>query len=83
MRGFQVPLNIDNYFIGTLAPVGNPVFVDTFGSLDGMGRATATILVPADVDLIGFTSHHAFAAFDLGPLEIRKVSGAISAILVP
>ena len=64
---FNVPINADWYTDYTLANLNSGPFVDTFGTLDADGRATAQIVIPPA--LTGFTGavvHHAYAAFDLG-----------------
>lgn len=63
-----LPLELDDYFLFTLAGGGGNVLTGFIGVLDANGRATATVVVPpglpAAVSLIGTRLFHAVAVVD-------------------
>ncbi|HKX46725.1 MAG TPA: hypothetical protein VJP77_08475, partial [Planctomycetota bacterium] len=65
--GVHLPLDVDAYTLATLAGANGPLFPGTLGVLDGCGKGSAAIAVPAGVDpaLAGIDLHHAFLAFAL------------------
>ena len=64
--GLELPLVVDAYFFQTLLRAGLPPYVGTFGLLDGLGQATANLVVPAGSvpQLAGVTLFHAAVAAD-------------------
>jgi len=66
--GVTVPLNIDSYFLHTLANPNAAPLSNSIGSLDATGRATALFTLPPALDpaLVGLTVHHAAVSFSLG-----------------
>lgn len=63
-QGVHVPLNIDRYFrfLTTGPGFGHPALINTVGTLDASGKATARIrfLPGAYGSLVGVTLHHGF-----------------------
>lgn len=59
--GLHVPLNIDTYFF-LLTENPNLIVLNSFGSLDAGGQATASFSLPPGTPAIlaGFTFHHAY-----------------------
>jgi hypothetical protein len=76
LDGQLLPLNFDTYMLFTLQNAGGPVFAGTVGVLDGNGRATSSVNVPAGqgAGLVGKTFHHAWAGLDLSAGGIAKVA---------
>ena len=71
-----LPLNIDAYF-NLLLNQPNGVVSNSFGTLDSLGRATATLNVPAGTNpgLVGATLNHAYLVLSVsGSLVVEKVS---------
>lgn len=80
LDGHVLPLNLDAYLLFSLSGANNPPFANTFGQLDGAGKASASISVPAGLSasLVGATFHHAFAAIDvLGSGQVEFTSNAV------
>ncbi len=71
--GILLPLNADVYLAATINDANQGIFIDTLGSLDADGLASARILVPQNPLLDGMTAHHAFVTIDgvlLVPLDV-------------
>ena len=83
LAGQHVPLNVDAYFLDTVAGANGPGFVNTFGTLDAQGRASSTLLTPSSPSLLGLTAHHALIVFTTGPLALHAASGAKSLVVLP
>lgn len=66
IAGLPLALNPDDYFGFTLIAPNEPYFANSNGTLDGEGRAIATLDVPLGTDpaLAGVTLHHAFVLYD-------------------
>lgn len=79
-----LPLNVDAYFLITLTQP-NTVIAGSLGTLDGLGRATAGITLPAGSPpaLAGLTAHHAFVTLDPGTGEVTHASNAVPLELNP
>lgn len=77
-----LPLNFSNYLLFTINSP-NTLIANQFSVLDGMGKATATLTLPAGLDpmLAGIEFHHAFAAFTLSGTTLL-ISNASSLLLV-
>ena len=83
LGGKTIPLNPDAYLVQTVAQANSLNFVATLGILDAEGQASAQILVPADLSLVGLRGHHAAVRFDLGPLTLHEVSPAMAVEITP
>jgi hypothetical protein len=62
-----VPLTLDNYTLYSLTHPNSPPLINTFATLDGAGRATASFTVPGGalpISLVGTRAFHAFATLD-------------------
>ena len=83
--GFVFPLVSDAYFNLMLTQPNVGPFGNTFGVLDGLGRAQASVTLPAGagVPLIGKTIHHAWAALDPATLQVQLTSHAEPVTVVP
>ena len=82
--GVLLPLNFDPYFNLTLTKPFLGIFGAFIGTLDGDGKATASLTIPpgADPGLVGVTLFHAYlAAPGIGGSDYA--SNAVSALLVP
>jgi hypothetical protein len=62
---FTLPLNVDAYFLYTLASPNQPPLSGSLGVLDASSFASAGFSLPPGLsgDLVGLSLHHAFAAF--------------------
>lgn len=82
-----LPLNVDAHFIYTLTNANTAPLPNSFGSLDGAGKALADFTIPSGlpVSVIGTTFHHAFVVIELTPtlLEIVFASNAVPVTLFP
>ena len=76
-----VPLSFDAYTRFTIQNPNSPSLVNTSGALNGSGRATAQLVIPAGAldSLAGTTLYHSFLLF--GPMDYA--SEAVPLILVP
>lgn len=83
VAGFQLPLNLDGYFLYSLQNPGSPFLMGSFGTLSATGTGTTTIAVPAGLapSLIGLTAHHAAVILDAG-LAVTAVTNAVPLHLV-
>ncbi|QDU68414.1 YncE family protein [Engelhardtia mirabilis] len=80
-----LPLVPDPYLFWTLTAAGNAPFVGTLGVLDGLGRATAAIVLGPllDPNLAGLDLHHAFVALDPLMGTVGFASEAVGLELAP
>lgn len=83
--GVLVPLMPDPYFTQTLAQPNVPPFSNSFGTLDGAGKATAQITLPAGSNpaLAGYELHHAYVLLEFAPLGLTYSSNPSMLRLVP
>lgn len=63
--GMLVPLTADFWFNGSLAAANTAFYSNTFGLLDGQGKATAQLNFPNFPAFAGLSLHHAFVVVDL------------------
>jgi hypothetical protein len=85
-NGIPVPLNWDAYTDLTLDLANTPVLTDTFGSLDGLGKASASLNVGAGVlppTAFGIVLSHAYVAFDPGTSKLSWASNAVDVLIDP
>jgi len=85
-NGLVVPLNWDVYSDFTLELANTPVLTDTFGTLDGNGRAVASLNLPAGLlpaTAIGAVLHHAALAVNPGSSTVTWASNAVDLTLDP
>ncbi len=82
---YLLPVEIDSYFLHTLAHPGQPPLAASVGLLDGESHAAAAFAVPPGTDpaLAGITLYHAFAAFDPSTWGPTFVSNAMPVTLDP
>ena len=65
LLGVQIPLNPDLYTDLAITNVGaNPPFRGFRGTLDGVGKASAGLIVPTGLPAIPFTLFHSFLVYD-------------------
>lgn len=78
-----LPLNPDVYFVFSVANANGATFVDTFGTLDGSGNATASLVVgPGQKPgLIGMTFHHAYVVAN--GFGIVRTSNSVPVLFIP
>ncbi|QDU69846.1 choice-of-anchor B family protein [Engelhardtia mirabilis] len=83
--GVVLPLNPDAYTTATLTGALAPLFVGTFGQLDGSGAASASIVLNAGLDpsLAGLVLDHAYPVLDTASLTVVFASNAVSLELAP
>jgi pimeloyl-ACP methyl ester carboxylesterase len=82
---FKLNLNFDVYMLDTIVQP-NTFLANSLSTLDGDGRSTATLTVPAAFDpaLAGLEIHHAFVLYDLPTsTDVVAVSNSIGFTLVP
>jgi hypothetical protein len=84
---FQLPLNLDAYFLHLLThpnqqPVANGFGIQFAG---GAGNSQASFVLPPafDPSLVGLTLHHAFVAGDPITFQVTSVSNAVPLLLMP
>ena len=79
-----IPLTFDNYFTFTIQNANTGFLVDTFGTLDGDGQASAAFSLPPGLDpsLVGRLGHHAAVSVALAPLRFTNVTNAYPLKLV-
>ena len=85
-KGALIPLSVDAYFRFSLRQSNTTSFQNTFGTLNGLGRANAQVTLPAGlpVSLAGLKLHHAFLVFEGGLSGgVRHVSNAVLTRLDP
>lgn len=80
-----LPLTYDQYTFNTIVGANGSTYVNTFATLDGDGRAVASIVLVAGADpaLIGLEAWHAAAIFTLGPLITWRATNAQRVTIVP
>jgi hypothetical protein len=85
VAGQHVPLNPDPYLLLSAVLAGTLPFAGTTGVLDGVGAASAAIVVPAGADpaLAGRVLHHAFGVLDVANGSLALTSNAVSLVLAP
>jgi hypothetical protein len=68
--GVTLPLNLDSYFLHTLATPNIAPLSGSLGTLNALGKATAQFTLPPALDpaLVGLTVNHAAVSFTIGPL---------------
>lgn len=83
--GFPVPLNPDFYLGISITQANGPVLVNSLGSLDAEGDASALFDLPSGLDpgLAGLVIHHAMVVGNPVTGAFRLVSNAVSLELVP
>ena len=66
LSGVTLPLVVDGYLVTTFTRPNTPPLANSLGTLDGSGRATATLTLPAGLPpaLAGLQVFHAFLALD-------------------
>lgn len=82
---FKLPLNYDDYTFLTITQP-NTFLANSFATLDGDGRGSATLTVPPAFDptLAGVVVHHAFVVYDLPTsTDVVGVSNPVQFELVP
>ena len=84
--GVHVPLNWDVYTDLTLAFANTAVLTNTFGSLDGVGRASASLnlapgLLPPTA--VGAVLRHAFVAVHPASSQLTWASNAVDLLITP
>jgi len=84
-QGFNLPLNLDGYFLYTVNHASGATLPGSFGVLDGLGNGAAALVVPPGVTgpATGQAVHHAFAALDPVTLAVTRTSNAVATQLVP
>ena len=85
LGGVLVPLQPDAYLNFTVASANQGPFVNTFGALDGSGKATAQIVVPPGLSpsLSGLVLNHAMVGLDLGQGTVIAASNPVPLLLAP
>lgn len=79
--GFTLPLQVDGWTSTTLELANTGGLVNTFGTLDGAGQATAMlVLPPLPASLHGLVGHHAVVV--LQGAEISFVSNPVAVTLL-
>jgi hypothetical protein len=84
--GQLLPLVFDAWTAYTLSAPNQGPLIQTFGTLDGQGRALAAVQLtpPLPASLAGLTLHHAFVALDFAPgLQVSFASEPASLFLWP
>jgi hypothetical protein len=84
LDGFNLPLNIDTYTNFTLTSP-NTFITNSLGLFDGLGRATATLNVPAGLNpsAIGLTLSHAYFVMDNGTFTVVETSMPAQVTITP
>jgi outer membrane protein assembly factor BamB len=86
LDGFELPLVIDAYTQFTLANAGGPQLQGSVGLLDALGRAQASVRLPAGLSpgLAGLVLQHAWLSIDLfGTWGVSWISNPAPLVLVP
>ena len=82
---FELPLVFDVWTSVTLASPNQPPYTASFGTLDGLGTASAAFTIPAGspASLAGVTIYHCCLVFDGTPsvAHIALVSNPVSVTL--
>jgi hypothetical protein len=84
LDGLNLPLNFDSYTNFTLS-APNTFIAGSLGLFDGLGRATATLNVPAGLSpaAIGLTLSHAYFVMDNGTFAVVETSMPANLTVVP
>lgn len=82
---WNIPLNADAYTNYMLSVPNGEYHTCNWGRLDGLGRRTATLMLPPGQanSVIGTTFDHAVVTFKKVTLQIRDVSNAVPFLVVP
>jgi len=82
---FKIPLNADSYFAFTTTSPNTPPLIGSQGTLDALGRANASLVLPGGLPsvLAGHAIHHAYAVFDAPGGPIVYVSEAAALTFAP
>jgi hypothetical protein len=85
LNGFLVPLQYDGYTAYSVASANQGLFGNTLGTLDGSGKATATISVPqfSDPSLAGLVMNHAMIGLDYSAGAVIAGSNPVPLLLNP
>jgi hypothetical protein len=85
LGGMLVPLQYDAYTRYSVASANQGPFVNTFGTLDGTGQATAQIAVPAgsSPSLAGVVLHHSMIGLDFTAGAVVAASNPVALTLNP
>jgi outer membrane protein assembly factor BamB len=86
LDGFELPLVSDAYTQFTLANAGGPLLQGSVGLLDSLGRAQASVRIPAGLNpgLAGLALQHAWLSIDLfGTWGVSWISNPAPLVLVP
>ena len=85
INGELVPLVADAYTNLTFSRVNQGPFSQTFGTLDALGRASASLTIPPGVAsaLIGLEANHAFVVFNTTSMTVTLASNAQSLSIEP
>ncbi|MFT5829571.1 MAG: hypothetical protein ACI9D0_000146 [Bacteroidia bacterium] len=85
INGELVPLVADAYTNLTFSRANTGPFSQTFGALDALGRASASLTVPAGIAsvLVGIEVNHAFVVFNTTSLTVTLASNAQSLSIEP
>ncbi len=83
--GQTIPLNFDPYFFYTLTHPNSALLPGSFGTLDTLGKSTASLVLPAGAaaPLVGTTLNHAYATLDPVTLNVIHTSNAVPLELTP
>ncbi len=80
-----IPLTLDSYTVFSLGHPNQPPLINTFGTLDGSGNASASFSIGAGLlppSLTGTQAYHAYAVLDLG-LQPVLASNFVTLSFVP
>ena len=83
--GQNLPLNYDSYFLFTFANANSPITPGFAGTLDALGRAQASLTLPAGAaaSIVGLTIHHAYAVVDASQSLVTHASNAVPLEILP
>ena len=83
--GVNIPLNVDPYFLFTLSDANGPILPGFSGTLDGLGKASASLILPpgAAAPIVGLSLQHAFAIVDTGTSKVSHASNAVPLVITP
>lgn len=83
INGFLLPLNPDPVLTFTIQNANSTLLVDTIGTLDASGRATASVNLPSGINsLIGAQLDFAYAVLDTS-LQVVWTSNPVPLAIVP
>lgn len=83
--GHVLPLNVDAFFLYTLANPNQPPYANTLSVLDAAGQGAASLTIPAgsSPNLAGTVVNHAYAILDGGTFDVIGTSNAAPLQLLP